>query len=102
MSVTQDYKNHIENLLAALTCTDVIASAETTRWHLWECVSLTDRQRAVGVAGLSKDRASAPLASFSDAERAAVRAALSAHMGRMEFIAQIMAASNTARNGYLH
>lgn len=86
----------------ALTRAEIIGTAETARWHMWECISLVDRQRAVGVAGLPKERAIGPLASFTDDERARVRAALAAHVARMEFIAQCMAASNTTPQGYLH
>jgi hypothetical protein len=81
---------------------DPVANAEATRWHLWEVVSLVDRQRAVGVAGMAKERASAPIASFSDAERERVRAALCVHIAQMEFIARCMAPAKTTLQGFLH
>lgn len=88
--------------VVALTRADTIASAEQTRWSLWEAVSLVDRQRAVGVAGLEKHRASMPLASFTNEERTRVAFALAVHCSRMEMIAKLMQANNTNIAGYLH
>ncbi len=87
---------------AALTHVDKIADAEVTRWAAWEAVSHTDRLRAVGVSGLTRERASDPMASFTDAERARIRSALADHIARMEFIIQCMNGSNTTRQGFLH
>jgi hypothetical protein len=87
---------------AALAQVDTIADAEVTRWAAWEAVSPNDRLRAIGVAGLPRERASDPAASFTDAERAQIRTALAAHIGRMEFVIQCMNPSNTTRQGYLH
>jgi hypothetical protein len=87
---------------AALAHVDTIADAEVTRGAAWEAVSTTDRLRAIGVAGLPRERASDPAASFTDAERAQIRLALTSHIGRMEFIIQCMNGSNTTRQGYLH
>jgi hypothetical protein len=87
---------------AALAHVDTIADAELTRWAAWEAVSPTDRLRAIGVAGLPRERASAPAASFTDAERAQIRTALAAHIARMQFVIQCMNGSNTTRQGYLH
>lgn len=87
---------------AALAQVDTIADAEVTRWAAWEAVSPTDRMRAVGVAGLPRERASDPAASFTDAERSQIRTALAVHISRMEFIIQCMNSSNTTRQGYLH
>lgn len=87
---------------AALENADTIADAEVTRWAAWEAISPTDRMRAVGVAGLPRERASDPIASFTDAERATIRAALAVHISTMEFIIKCMNASNTNRLGYLH
>lgn len=87
---------------AALAQVDKIADGEVTRWAAWEAVSPTDRLRAIGVAGLPRERASDPAASFTDAERAQIRGALAAHIGRMEFVIECMNASNTTRQGYLH
>ncbi len=88
--------------VAALTKAETIANAEQTRWAAWEAVSLVDRQRAVSLAGMDKARASDPVASFTDAERARVRSALGSHVARMEFIARCMCASNTNGEGWLH
>lgn len=87
---------------AALTSADKIADAELTRWAVWESISPTDRMRAIGVAGFPRDRAADPIASFSDAERERIRAALVVHIARMEFIAQCMSGSSTTRQGLLH
>jgi hypothetical protein len=88
--------------LIAMERAEAVADGELTRWELWEAISPIDRMRAVGVAGFSKDRAAAPLASFTDDERARIRSALAVHVSRMEFIVQVMSASNTTRQGYLH
>lgn len=88
--------------VAAITHAETIAEAELTRWAAWEAVSQNDRLRAIGVAGLPRERASDPAASFTDAERVQIRTALTAHIGRMEFVIQCMNGSNTTRQGYLH
>jgi hypothetical protein len=88
--------------LAALAHVETIADAELTRWAAWEAVSPNDRLRAIGVAGLPRERASDPAASFTDAERAQIRMALSVHIGRMQFVIECMNGSNTTRHGYLH
>ena len=87
---------------AALAQVDTIADAEVTRWAAWESVSPADRMRAIGVSGLARERASDPIASFTDAERATIREALAVHISHMEFIIQCMNGSNTTRLGYLH
>jgi hypothetical protein len=87
---------------ASLAHADTIADAELTRWAAWEAVSPTDRLRAVGVAGLPRERASDPAASFTDGERAQMRTALAIHIARMQFVIDCMNASNTTRQGYLH
>lgn len=87
---------------AALAHADTIGAAETNREEWWHRIALRDRQRAVGVAGLPKERASDPIASFSDAERAHMRAALGVHVMQMELIAKCFNASNTNTFGYLH
>lgn len=68
----------------------------------WHRLPLKERERAMGVAGLQRERAVLPLATFSDAERARVRSALGWHIAQMELIVRCMAASNTNVNGYLH
>lgn len=88
--------------LAALAHVDTIADAEVTRWASWEAVSPTDRMRAIGVAGLPRERASDPAASFTDAERAQIRTALAVHITRMQFVIDCMNGSNSTRQGYLH
>ena len=75
---------------------------EVTRWAAWEAVSPNDRMRAIGLAGFPRNRASDPIASFTDAERATIREALAVHISHMEFIIQCMNGANTTRLGYLH
>lgn len=87
---------------AALAHVDTIADAEVTRWAAWEAVSQNDRLRAIGVAGLPRERASDPASSFNDAERAQIRTALTVHITRMQFVIDCMNGSNTTRQGYLH
>jgi hypothetical protein len=87
---------------AALAHVDTIADAEVARWAAWEAVSPNDRMRAIGVAGLPRERASDPAASFTEAERAQIRTALAVHIARMEFVIQCMNGSSTTRQGYLH
>jgi hypothetical protein len=81
---------------------DAAGAAEMSREQWWHMLPLRDRQRAVSVAGLATERAAMPLATFTDAERERVRAAISCHVTKMEIIAKCMAASNTNANGYLH
>lgn len=95
-------KNPTRKEAAVLSRAEAVANGEQTRWAAWEAVSLVDRQRAVGVAGLPKERASDPLAAFTDDERARIRVALYNHVARMEFIMQCMNASNTSAQGWLH
>ena len=87
---------------AALVRAETVGQAETTREQVWHSNGLRERIRAVAVAGLPQERASDPIASFTDAERAHIRAAIGVHMSRMEVAAQCFAASNTNRAGYLH
>lgn len=87
---------------AALAHVDKIADAELTRWTVWEAIAPIDRARAMGVAGLPKERASDPAASFNDDERARIRTAVEIHISRMAVIVQCMNGSNTTRQGYLH
>lgn len=87
---------------AALERADTIAEAELMRWAVWDSVSHIDRLRAIGVAGLPRERATDPAASFTEAEREKIRMALAAHIGRMQVIIQCMNGANTTRQGYLH
>lgn len=87
---------------AALAHVETIADAELTRWAVWEAISPNDRLRAIGVAGLPRERAGAPATSFTNAEREQIRMALTAHIGRMQVIIECMNGSNTTRQGYLH
>jgi len=87
---------------AALAAQDAAGAAEMNREQWWHMLPLRDRQRAVSVAGMPIERASLPLATFNDAERELVRAAVSCHVTKMEVIAKCMAASNTNAQGYLH
>jgi len=95
-------KNPTRKEATALSKAEAVALGEQTRWAAWEAVSLVDRQRAIGVAGLPKERATDPIASFTDAERARIRAAIYNHIARMEFIMQCMNPANTNAMGWLH
>jgi hypothetical protein len=87
---------------AALANLDAVGAAEMNREQWWHMLPLHDRERAVGVAGMPRERALLPLATFNDADRERVRLALAAHIGQMEMIARCMAAHNTNRQGWLH
>jgi hypothetical protein len=88
--------------LIAMQRAEAVADGEMFRWELWEAIDPISRMRAIGVAGLPRERAADPMAKFTDDERARIRSALMIHVSRMEFIVQLMAASNTTRQGYLH
>jgi hypothetical protein len=77
-------------------------AAESNRDAWWNMLPLRDRERAVGVAGMQRERAALPLATFSDQEREQVRLALSSHIAQMETIIRCMAAHNTNVQGWLH
>lgn len=79
-----------------------IGRCEENREALWAVIPLRDRERAVGVAGMKRERAGMPLATFTNAERAMVQMALSIHAGQMEQIAMCMEASTTKVRGWLH
>jgi hypothetical protein len=87
---------------AAMAHAETIGAAEQNRADWWQIIDLRDRQRAVGVAGLPKERANDPIASFSDEERSHIRAAIRNHVSQMELIARCFDASNTNVMGYLH
>ena len=86
----------------ALARLDEAGAAEMNREDWWHMVPIVQRERAVGVAGMPRERAHMPLSSFNDQDRERVRLAIAAHIGQMEFIACCMAAHNTNRAGYLH
>lgn len=88
--------------IAMLANLDNAGQAETHRESWWHMMSITDRERAVGVAGLTREKAHMPLAAFSNVERERIRLALQAHIARMESIVQCMAAHNTNVHGLLH
>jgi hypothetical protein len=77
-------------------------AAEMHREDWWAMLPLRDRERAVGVAGMPRERAAMPLATFNDQDRERVRLALAAHIAQMEIIARCMAAANTNVQGWLH
>jgi len=77
-------------------------SAETNREDWWHMLPLRERERAIGVAGLARERAAMPLATFSDIERERVRLAIQCHLTQMEMVMRCMAASNTNVQGMLH
>jgi len=87
---------------ATMANLDDVGQAETHREHWWHMLPLIDRERAVGVAGLTRSHAHMPLAAFSDAERERVRLAIAKHVATMELIARCMAPHNTNAHGYLH
>jgi len=87
---------------AALARQDAAGAAEMNREHWWHMLNLRDRERAMALAGMPKERASLPLATFNDADRERVRLALSTHMAQMELITRCMAAHNTNVAGWLH
>lgn len=86
----------------ALTHAETIASAEQTRWSLWEAISLVDRQRALSLSGMDKARAVQPLAAFTNQERQNIAFAIGQHVSRMEVLAKIMVMAQTNIHGYLH
>jgi hypothetical protein len=88
--------------VAALTRQDDVGAAEMNREQWWHMLPAIERERAVGVAGMARERAYQPLATFSDADRARIRAAIFSHVTNMELIARCMAASNTNVHGWLH
>lgn len=77
-------------------------AAEMNREQWWHMLPLRERQRALAVAGLPIERASMPLATFSDGDRERIRVAIGGHLAQMQLVAQCMAASNTNAQGYLH
>lgn len=87
---------------AALVDLDNVGQAETNREHWWHMMSLQDRERAMGVAGLTREHAHWPLAKFSEAERERVRLAIATHISRMELVARCMAPAWSTVNGWLH
>jgi hypothetical protein len=87
---------------AALARLDTVGAAEMNREHWWHMLPIRERERAMGVAGLARERAAMPLATFTDAERARVRSAIQSHVMNMELIAQCMHAHNTNVQGWLH
>lgn len=86
----------------ALVNLENVGQAEVNREHWWHMLSIIDRERAMGVAGLTRAHARLPLAAFSDAERERVRLAVAIHVSRMEVVARCMAAHNTTVYGLLH
>ena len=77
-------------------------AAEMNREEWWHLLPLRDRERAVGVAGMPRERAAMPLATFNEQDRERMRLALAAHVAQMQIIAQCMAAANTNVQGWLH
>lgn len=78
-----------------------IEAAEMNREQWWHRVPLKERERAMGVAGMQRERALLPVGVFSDEERARVRSALQWHIAQMELIMRCMEASNTTADGFL-
>ena len=87
---------------ARMAALDTAGDAENRREQWWHLMPVLDRQRAMSLAGLDQGRAILPLATFTDAERTALRLAIEAHVHRMGLIAQALHARNTNVHGYLH
>jgi hypothetical protein len=87
---------------AALARQGDAGAAEMNREQWWHMLPIRERQRALSVAGINPARAGLPLATFSDDERALVRAAIQNHVTMMELIGRCMCASNTNVHGFLH
>ena len=95
-------RNESAAMAQATSKAEEISEAETNRADWWTVIPLSDRLRAMGVAGLTKERASAPFASFTNGERELIRVSLSIHISRMETIMRCMNDSNTNAFGWLH
>jgi len=87
---------------AALANLDDIGQAETNREQWWHMLPLQERERAMGVAGLTREHAHWPMAKFSEAERERVRLAIAAHVSSMEIIARCMAPAWSTATGWMH
>ena len=94
-------KNPSPREAITLAAIDRAARVERNRAGMWEMLDLRDRQRAVGVAGLARERASEPLEAFTDAERHMIRIAIARHLGQMELIATCMAGGAFSPTGGL-
>lgn len=71
------------------------AEPEMVREHMWHVLPLIERQRAVRLAGLESARARNPLATFTDAERAAIRWAVERHIMEMSVLVQCVRPHNS-------
>jgi hypothetical protein len=87
---------------AVLARLDTAGDAENRREHWWHLMPARDRGRALQLAGLDKDRAINPLATFTDAEREKIRRAVDTHVHNMGLILHALQARNTNIHGYLH
>lgn len=87
---------------ADLARLDDVGAAEMNREQWWHMLPMRERQRALSVAGINPARATNPVATFSDDERALIRAAIQNHVTMMELIGRCMCASNTNVHGFLH
>lgn len=77
-----------------------ITAAEQNRSNWWQVIDLHDREHALAIAGIPKARATDPLSSFTDRERANIRTAINVHLSRMELIARCFQARNTNVDGH--
>ncbi len=83
---------------------DRAARANQARADLWAMLPLRERERACGVAGLTKAHAALPLDQFTDREREQMYHGIAVHVGHMELIAQCMSAARgpAMNRGRLH
>lgn len=90
---------HEATVLADL---DDIGQAETMREHVWHMLPLQERERAMGVAGLTREQAHWPMAQFSEGDRERVRLAVTRHVMNMDLIVQCMAPNWSTPKTWLH
>lgn len=75
---------------------------EMVREHMWHVLPLIERMRAVRLAGLPGERARDPLATFSDAERVAIRWAVERHIMAMSVLVQCVRPHGSNEFGLPH
>ena len=81
---------------------DEVGQAETNREQWWHMLPLNERERAMGLAGLTREHAHWPIAKFSEADRERVRMAVARHVMSMELIARCMAPAWSTTTGWIH
>ena len=86
----------------ALANLDEVGQAETNREQWWHMLPLNERERAMGLAGLTREHAHWPIAKFSEAERERVRFAVARHVMQMQAIEKCMAPTWATFGNWLH